>query len=63
MSDAEIIRHFFLNGGLKATRLMLLLFLTGKFNYAYCRNTGTLVGDHAGANFVQFLTKFESYII
>ena len=63
MYDTEIIPHFIFNGGFLATRLMLLLFLTGKFYYAYCRDTGTLAGDHAGTDFVLFLTKFESYII
>ena len=63
MSDTKIIPHFILNGGFIATRLMFLLFLTGKFNYANCRNTVTLEGDHAWSNFVLFLTKFESYSI
>ena len=43
---------------------MLLLFCwPGKFNYANCRNTGTLAGDLAATKFVLFLTKIESYII
>ena len=52
---------FFLDGG-HVSYAVAFSDLVNLTLYANCRNTGTLVEDLAGTNFVLFQTKIESYI-